>query len=128
MEFVDGKVFFLFVFNCKIFRICQSTVMKRKLIWIICYWFSLKQVYFVFVFSSFLVCAIRDVHKYGYVHNDLKLDNFMVREREIFFFYIFFFFLLLLDSLECKLIDFGLAREEEKSHTGLRGTSFFWVC
>jgi serine/threonine protein kinase len=90
MEYVDGKVYFLFIFYCKIFRIWQHTVTKQKLIWIICYWFSLKQVCFVFIFILifFLVCALRDVHKYGYVHNDLKLDNFVVRETNGFFFLI----------------------------------------
>jgi tRNA A-37 threonylcarbamoyl transferase component Bud32 len=33
-------------------------------------------------YNSFIVCSLRDVHKYGYIHNDLKIDNFVLNKTE----------------------------------------------
>jgi serine/threonine protein kinase len=82
------------------------------------------------------VCAIRDVHKYGYVHNDLKIDNFVLNKGNGFFFFLYIYIYIinyfnsdLKFPLKCKLVDFGLCQTEENSINGnvFSGTSQFFV-
>jgi serine/threonine protein kinase len=77
------------------------------------------------------VCSIRDVHKYGYVHNDLSLMNFMVSETGDFYKNLIFlmdYFYWDSGSVKCKLIDFGLSRTENSNKVKpLAGTQYFHV-
>jgi serine/threonine protein kinase len=75
------------------------------------------------------VCSLRDIHKYGYVHNDLSLSNFMVSKTTGNFYFLKIYFYK--DSkfgVKCKLIDFGLSRREDiNEDKPLAGTGYFHV-
>jgi hypothetical protein len=79
------------------------------------------------------VCSLRDVHKYGYIHNVLKIDSFVLNKTESLFLFIYFnIYYYHLDTefpLRFKITDFELSQKEENNmkNKSLSGTSFFWV-
>jgi tRNA A-37 threonylcarbamoyl transferase component Bud32 len=78
---------FFFFFSTVVIQDLKKRVDERELmerIELLSLFFQMCMLFFLHSLGILALCSVRDIHKYGYVHNDLKIDNFVLDKTESF--------------------------------------------